>query len=474
MKELCDLPIHTLNELIKEKKITSIDIIESTFKRIENDEDKIHAYVNICKEKAIEQAKNIDNKFTHPLTGIPIAVKDNICVKDWEITCCSKILKGYISPYDAYVIKKLKEVNAILIGTTNMDEFAMGSSTENSCYGPTHNPFDLDRVPGGSSGGSAAAVANGECIAALGSDTGGSIRQPASFCGVVGLKPTYGLVSRYGLIAFASSLDQIGVITKDVKDAAIMLSTIAGYDPSDSTSINVPIPDYFSSIDNFDIKEIKIGIPKEYFSSVSQEIKENIINIIKKLESYGAKCIDVSLPHTDYALSAYYIIAPSEASSNLARFSGVNFGFRIQKENVFEMIKETRNYGFGPEVKRRIMIGTYVLSKGYYDKYYVKALKVRNIIKKEFENVFKTCDFLITPTTPTTAFRIGEKIDDPISMYLSDVMTIPVNLAGLPAISIPAGVSKDNLPIGMQIIAKPLDEKNLLKIAHFCELLNLD
>ncbi|MCM8796103.1 MAG: Asp-tRNA(Asn)/Glu-tRNA(Gln) amidotransferase subunit GatA, partial [Candidatus Omnitrophica bacterium] len=401
--------------------------------------------------------------------------KDNICTEGINTECCSKILMGFKPPYDATVIKKLKEAGVSIFSLkANMDEFAFGSSTENSYFGPTHNPWNLECVAGGSSGGSAAAVAADEAIWALGSDTGGSIRQPASFCGVVGFKPTYGRVSRYGLIAFASSLDQIGPITKDVEDCAILMQIISGYDPYDSTSVDMPVEDYRRSLIN-DIRGIKIGIPKEYFvEGLDEEVKNITTEAIQKLKSLGAKVEEVSLPHTEYAVAVYYIIATAEASSNLARFDGVQYGLRSQRaetitRNIIKMYKETRGEGFGQEVKRRIILGTFVLSHGYYDAYYLRALKVRTLIKKDFDNVFKEFDCIVTPTSPTPAFKIGEKIDDPLKMYLSDIYTISVNLAGIPAISIPCGFTKRGLPVGLQILAKPFDEKMIFRVAYTYE-----
>ena len=409
------------------------------------------------------------------LAGVPVAIKDNICVEGEEVTCGSKILKGFVAPYDATVIKKLKEAGAVIFGRMNMDEFAFGSSCETSCYGPTHNPHDFERVPGGSSGGSAAAVAGGVAVCALGSDTGGSIRQPAAFCGVVGLKPTYGRVSRYGLVAFASSLDQIGPITRDVRDAAILLKVIAGHDPKDSTSADVPVPDYEKSLGE-NIKGMKIGIPKEYFQKgLNPDVEKSVRDAVKKLESLGASMQEVSLPHTRFAVSVYYIVAPSEASSNLARFDGVRFGFRAASTgSLLEMYERSRGEGFGAEAKRRILLGTFSLSSGYYDAYYLRAMKVRTKIKNDFDEAFKKVDVIATPTAPSVAFKIGEKTTHPLEMYLSDIYTISVNLAGLPAISIPCGTAKPAngntaLPIGLQLIGKPFDEVSLLKMAYAYE-----
>ncbi|MDD5692282.1 MAG: Asp-tRNA(Asn)/Glu-tRNA(Gln) amidotransferase subunit GatA, partial [Candidatus Omnitrophica bacterium] len=399
-----------------------------------------------------------------------ITIKDNICTEGINTECCSKILQGFRPPYDATVIKKLKNAGAEIFPLkANMDEFAFGSSTENSYFGPTHNPWNLAYVPGGSSGGSAAGVAADEAIWALGSDTGGSIRQPASFCGVVGLKPTYGRVSRYGLIAFASSLDQIGPITKDVRDCSLLSQVIFGYDPNDSTSVDQEVPDFSKSLTN-DIRGLKIGIPGEYFvEGMDPEVKTIIEEAINKLNSLGAVSAKVSLPHTEYAVPVYYIIATAEASSNLARFDGVQYGWRAKSDNLIEMYKKTRGEGFGDEAKRRIILGTFALSHGYYDAYYLRALKVRTLIKQDFDAAFKECDCIVTPTSPTPAFKIGEKTQDPLKMYLSDIYTISVNLAGIPAISVPCGFTKKGLPVGLQIMAKPFDEAILFKVAHTFE-----
>jgi aspartyl-tRNA(Asn)/glutamyl-tRNA(Gln) amidotransferase subunit A len=437
-------------------------------------ENKIKACVTVCEDIALEQAKEADKAISSgkitPLTGIPSLIKDVICTRGIKTTCSSKILKNFVPPYDATVIEKLKSRNTVILGKTNMDEFAMGSSTENSAFFPTRNPWDLDRVPGGSSGGSSAAVSTDEAIYALGSDTGGSIRQPAGFCSVVGLKPTYGRVSRFGLVAFASSLDQIGPLTKDVADCALVLNVISGHDPRDSTSAPQPVPDYTKSLTP-DIKNLRIGIPKEYFvEGMQPEVRASMEAAIKKLQELGAKVDrEVSLPLTKYALAVYYIIAPSEASANLARYDGVKYGFSYQDTtNMWEAMEKTKQFGFGAEVKRRIMLGTYALSAGYYDAYYLKAQKVRTLIIREFKDAFEKYDALVTPTSPTVPFKLGEKVDDPIQMYLSDVCTLPINIAGLPAISIPAGFA-DGLPIGMQIIGKPFDEETILHIAFAYE-----
>ena len=473
--ELYKLTAHKLHELLKKKEVSSLEITESVFKRIEAVEKKVHSYVTLMKDIAIKQAKNADkvihkNSNLNPLTGIPIAIKDNMCIEGTLATCSSKILYNFNPPYDATVVRKLKEANAVFVGKTNMDEFAMGSSTENSGFFTTLNPWDLERIPGGSSGGSAAAVAADEAIMALGSDTGGSIRQPASLCGVVGLKPTYGRISRYGLVAFASSLDQIGPLCKDVTDAALLTNIISGYDKCDSTSLNYEVPDFTKVLGN-DIKGLKIGYPKEYFiEGIDREVKASMEAGLKKLEDLGAEVFEVSLPHTQYAVAVYYIIATAEASSNLARYDGAHYGYRTKDtDNIVDMFSKSRAEGFGREVKRRIMLGTYVLSSGYFDAYYLKALKVRTLIKNDFDKAFEKCDVIITPTSPTPAFKVGEKMQDPLQMYLSDIFTISINLAGIPGISIPCGFTGDNLPIGMQLLAKPLDEEKIFQVAYAFE-----
>jgi aspartyl-tRNA(Asn)/glutamyl-tRNA(Gln) amidotransferase subunit A len=426
------------------------------------------------KEYAFEEAakayRSIREGNIQALTGIPIALKDIVCTKGFLTTCGSRILYNYIPPYDATVVEKLKEAGAVFTGKTNMDEFAMGSSTETSHFGITKNPWALDRIPGGSSGGSAASVAADECIASIGSDTGGSIRQPAALCGVVGMKPTYGRVSRYGLIAFASSLDQIGPFTKDVEDCAIMMNVIAGYDPRESTSVPLDVPDYTAFLSR-GIDGCKVGIPKEYFiEGIDPEVTEAISRAMKAIEGLGASCVEISLPHTEYCLAVYYIIAPAEASSNLARYDGVKYGFRAEDcRDLMDMYKKTRSAGFGAEVKRRIMIGTYALSSGYYDAYYKKASQVRALIKRDFEEAFKDCDVILTPTSPTPAFKIGEKMDDPLQMYLSDIFTISTNLAGIPGISVPCGFTRQGLPIGAQFLAGHFEEGKLIQIASAFE-----
>ena len=468
-------PAHKLNKMLKSREISSTDIAEGVISAIEKVESRVNAYIWVEKAEILKQAEKIDKYIADggkvkDFTGIPIAIKDNICTKGIATTCASKILSNYIPVYNATVIERLNNHRFILTGKANMDEFAMGSSNENSCFGPVRNPWDFDRVPGGSSGGPAAAVAAGMAICSLGSDTGGSIRQPASLCGVVGLKPTYGLVSRYGLVAFASSLDQIGPITRDVEDSANLLNAVCGWDENDSTSINIEIPDYRQFLKE-DIKGLRIGVPKELMvKEIDNQVKEAVNNSLKLAEQMGAVVEETSLPSLEYSLSVYYIIAPSEASSNLSRFDGVRYGYRNKEAvSLRQMYRKTRSEGFGQEVKRRIMIGTYCLSAGYYDAYYEKAQRVRTLIINDFEKAFKKYDVLISPASPTTAFKIGEKVEDPLMMYLSDICTIPVNLAGLPAISIPAGMSDENLPIGLQIIANTLREDILFRAAYSLE-----
>ncbi|VVB85196.1 Amidase [uncultured archaeon] len=445
---------------------SSEEIVADYLERI--GKSKLNAFIYTASEIALSRAKEIDeNDIEGPLAGIPVAIKDNISTKGIQTTCASNILKGYIPPYDAHVIEKLKDAGAVIIGKTNMDEFAMGTSTETSFYGATKNPWDMERVPGGSSGGSAAAVAGSEAPLALGSDTGGSVRCPASFCGVVGLKPTYGVISRYGLIAYANSLEQIGPFGTSVRDVAALLDVVAGYDPRDSTSVDREV-NYSSALKN-DIRGLKIGVPEEYFGEGTDEkVEKAVRNAIHTLEDMGASLEKVVMPHTKYALAAYYIIAMSEASSNLARFDGMRYGLRTEDSDWHSTFSKVRAAGFGDEVKRRILLGTYALSAGYHDQYYLKALKVRTLIKQDFERAFKDVDVLITPTMPYPAFRLGEKIDDPISLYLADVDTVPINLAGVPSISVPCGFS-DGLPIGMQIIGKHFDEAAILRTAYTFE-----
>jgi aspartyl-tRNA(Asn)/glutamyl-tRNA(Gln) amidotransferase subunit A len=471
--ELCSLGISELMALLQKGEVSSRQITESVYRQIDSVEGKIKAYITLTREEAVKAADEADRVILagekKSLTGIPVAVKDNMCTKGILTTCASKILHNFIPPYESTVTARLKEHAFVLTGKTNLDEFAMGSSTENSGFHTTRNPWDTARIPGGSSGGSAAAVAADECAAALGSDTGGSIRQPASFCGVVGLKPTYGRVSRYGLVAFASSLDQIGPITKNVADAALLLNVLAGRDPRDSTSAPVEVPD-FTSVIGKDIKGMRLGVPKEYFiKGIDPEVERSVKDAVAHFESLGAVPVEVTLPHTGYAVATYYLLATSEASSNLARYDGVKYGFRAGSGDLMDMYMETRAKGFGAEVKRRIMLGTYALSSGYYDAYYKKAQQVRTLIKNDFENAFREVDLVVTPTSPTAAFRRGEKTDDPLQMYLADIFTISVNLAGVPGISIPCGFTSDGLPIGLQLIGKHFDEKTLLQASYAYE-----
>ena len=471
--ELFRYTAHQLHSKLKNKEVSAVELTQAVLDRTDAVESSVKAYITQTRDTALAQAKAVDNKINNGeditvLSGIPGVLKDNICTKGVKTTCASQILAKFVPPYDATVVEKLASQDTVIIGKANMDEFAMGGSTENSGFHPTHNPWDVNVVPGGSSGGSAAAVAAGEAVWALGSDTGGSIRQPAAYCGLVGLKPTYGRVSRYGLVAFASSLDQIGPITRDVTDCAHVMNVISGYDAKDSTSINSAAPDYTKSLTR-DIKGLKIGLPREYFvAGMDADVEKAIYKAIDQLVALGAEYQEVSMPHTEYGLSAYYIIAPAEASSNLARYDGVSFGHRTEGTDIVDMYKKTRSEAFGAEVKRRIMLGTYALSSGYYDAYYLKALKVRSLVKQDFDKAFDKVDVLITPTTPTPAFKIGEKSNDPLAMYLQDICTIPVNLAGVPAISIPCGFS-GKLPIGLQIIGKPLGEETLIRTAYAFE-----
>ena len=468
------LTIHEAAELLRRREITSLELTESVLHRIQETEPHLNAFITITADLALAQARQADERLergeAHPLTGVPAAIKDIICTKGVRTTCGSHMLENYIPPYDATAIERLRRVGMVMVGKTNMDEFAMGSSGENSAFGPTHNPWDLERVPGGSSSGSAAAVAAQQCIYSLGSDTGGSIRQPAALCGVVGLKPTYGRVSRYGLVAFASSLDQIGPITKDVRDAALVLGVIAGHDPLDSTSAPVAVPDYTAALVP-DLKGVRVGVPKEYLGEgLDKGSREAVMAAIGVLQELGAEIDwEVSLPTTPYALACYYIIAPSEASANLARYDGVKYGFSYTEgASMWENMEKTRQYGFGMEVKRRIMLGAYALSAGYYDAYYLKALRVRTLICREFEAAFQSHDVLVTPVSPTPAFRLGEKVHNPLQMYLSDIFTIPINIAGLPAISVPCGFSQ-GLPVGLQIIGRPFEEATVLRVAYAYE-----
>jgi len=479
--DLTRLTIHEAHRLLKDKKVSSIELTKAYLARLKKVESKVKAFVTVTEELALEQARRADEAIAAgkggPLTGVPLAIKDVICTKSVRTTCSSKMLENFVPPYDATVMEKLNAAGAVMLGKANMDEFAMGSSTENSAFFTTRNPWDLERVPGGSSGGSAVAVAAGEAAGALGSDTGGSIRQPAGFCSIVGLKPTYGRVSRYGLVAFASSLDQIGPLTQDVTDCAILMNAISGYDNRDSTSVPEPVPDYTKSLKP-DLKGMRFGIPKEYYVEGMQPGVAAVLKAaIKKLEELGAELDEVSLPHTPYSLAVYYIIAPSEASANLARYDGVKYGYSYKGDTMWESMEKTRGNGFGPEVKRRIMLGTYALSAGYYDAWYLKAQRVRTLIRREFDAAFEKYDALITPTSPTVPFKIGEKTADPLSMYLSDVCTLPINIAGVPGISIPAGFvdglqaepSGRGLPVGMQIIGKHFSEETLLRIAFAYE-----
>jgi aspartyl-tRNA(Asn)/glutamyl-tRNA(Gln) amidotransferase subunit A len=468
------LTIHELHDRLNKREISARDVTEAFYRRIEALDDRVHAYLTLMRERALEQADQADRRRqtgeSGPLLGVPLAIKDVICTKGVRTTCGSKILHNFVPPYDATVIERLKAAGAILLGKANMDEFAMGSSTEHSAYGITHNPWDLSTIPGGSSGGSAAAVAADECVAALGTDTGGSIRQPAACCGIVGLKPTYGRVSRYGLVAFASSLDQIGPMTKDVYDAALLLNVIGGKDVRDSTSADIPVPDFTRALTG-SVNGLRIGIPREYFiEGIDTEVEQAVRAAVKVLQGLGATSAQVSLPHTAYGVAAYYILAPSEASSNLARYDGIKYGYRtLHWSNLRDMYMRTRDEGFGAEVKRRIMLGTYALSAGYYEAYYKKAQQVRTLIRGDFEEAFRDVDVLVAPVAPTPAFKIGEKTDDPLQMYLSDVFTVPVNLAGIPGISIPCGFSAAGLPIGLQIIGKPFDEETVLRVAYAFE-----
>jgi len=474
-KEPYQMTIHELHHLLKTKKISSVELTRSVFERIDAVEHDVHAFITLTRDLALQQAADADSQIQHgaiaPLTGIPVAIKDILCMTGIATTCGSKILKDFLPQYDATVIKKLREQYAVFVGKTNMDEFAMGSSTETSYFGPTRNPWSLERVPGGSSGGSAAAVAAAECIAALGTDTGGSIRQPAACCGVVGMKPTYGSVSRFGLVAFASSLDQVGPFTKDITDAALILNHICGHDPQDSTSVKREVPDYTRALVN-DVAGLTLGVPKEYFATAGMdpEVETAVWNAVRELERQGASIKEISLPHTEYAVAVYYLIAPAEASSNLARYDGVKYGYRTAEETgLREMYELTRSEGFGAEVKRRIMLGTYALSAGYYDAYYKKASQVRSLIRRDFEQAFAACDLIVTPTAPTPPFRLEEKMNNPLQMYLSDIFTIPANLAGLPAISMPCGLSSGGLPIGLQIIGNVFAEETMLRCAYCFE-----
>jgi aspartyl-tRNA(Asn)/glutamyl-tRNA(Gln) amidotransferase subunit A len=473
MEELLQKGIRETRDLLKKKAFTSVELTRFYLDRIGKHDGDLQSYLRITEERAMEMAAEADKRIAGGtddlLTGIPFGMKDILCTKGVETTCGSQILKGFVPPYDATAIRRLNESGYVHLGRLNMDEFAMGSSTENSSFQTTKNPWDLTRIPGGSSGGSAAAVVAGLCAATLGTDTGGSIRQPAGLCGAVGMKPTYGRVSRYGLVAFASSLDQIGPITRNVEDCALLLSVIAGHDRMDSTSIPQAVPDFTANLDR-DIKGLRIGVPKEYFiEGMDPEVKAAVEASFEVFERLGATILPVSLPHTEFAVATYYIICTAEASSNLARYDGVKYGMRVDGKDIIDMYKQTRSKGFGKEVKRRIILGTYVLSSGYYDAYYHKAGQVRTLIRGDFDRAFGQCDLIVTPVSPTTAFKIGEKTDDPLTMYLSDIFTIPVNLAGLPAISLPCAFDGHGLPIGLQIIGKPLDEASILQAAALFE-----
>lgn len=471
---LYDKTAHELHDLLAAKEITAVELVESVFQRINEVDSKIHAYLTLTYDQAKAEAERVDRLIAAGeeigrLAGIPIAIKDNISTEGIRTTCASRILEGYLPPYDAFVVDRVKQSRMIITGKTNLDEFAMGSSTENSSFFSTRNPWNPELVPGGSSGGSAAAVSAGEAILALGSDTGGSIRLPAGYCGIVGLKPTYGRVSRYGLIAYASSLDQVGPMAKDVTDCALLLQAIAGYDPQDSTSVNYPVPNYLEGMGQ-NIKGLKIGLAKEYLAGVSGPVARALADAVRVFEELGAEVVEVSLPYTEYALAAYYLIASAEASSNLARYDGVRYGHRTSQpvSNVTELFLKTRSEGFGPEVKRRIMIGTYVLSSGYYEAYYLKAQKARTKICEAFRHAFQSCDLILTPTAPTTAFKIGDKTKEPLEMYLTDICTVTANLAGIPAISIPGGWDR-GMPIGIQLLGPAFREDLLLRAAYWFE-----
>jgi len=472
--ELFEQGIHNLHQMLKNRQVSSVEITKALLARIAATDGTIHAFITITGEQALKDAAEADKRIVSgdcaPLTGIPVALKDIFLTEGVRTTCASKMLNNFIAPYDGTAWAKMKAQGAVLLGKLNQDEFAMGSSCENSAFGPTRNPWNQDHIPGGSSGGSAAAIAAQQAVATLGTDTGGSIRQPASHCGCVGLKPTYGRVSRYGVIAYASSLDQVGPMTRDVTDAALLLGAIAGHDPKDSTSVDCPVPDYTAAL-NKEIKGLKIGLPKEYFiSGLHPDVQKTMDQAIATYRQLGAEFIEVSLPHTNYAVATYYLIATAEASSNLARYEGVRFGHRAaDTSGLMDLMMQSRAEGFGTEVKRRIMLGTYALSSGYYDAYYLKAQKVRTLIQQDFSNAFNSVDIMLTPVAPTPAFKIGEKTADPLQMYLSDIFTIPTNLAGICGISIPAGMSTDGLPIGLQLVGRPFGEEALLQAAYSFE-----
>ncbi|MEE2752815.1 MAG: Asp-tRNA(Asn)/Glu-tRNA(Gln) amidotransferase subunit GatA [Candidatus Latescibacterota bacterium] len=474
---LNERPAHELALAIKNGELRSRDLTDSVLDAIERQKERINAYITVDKEGARVQADEVDRRIASgedlgPLAGIPVGLKDLICTKGLKTTCASHILDNFIPPYDATVVGKLRAADAVIVGKLNMDEFAMGSSNESSAYGPVRNPHDLNRVAGGSSGGSAAAIASGQAVLTLGSDTGGSIRQPASFCGVVGLKPTYGRVSRYGLVAYASSLDQIGPLGRNVRDTATLFQVISGHDNNDSTSADVAVPDILSELED-GVQGLRVGVPTEFFSEgLDDKVNLAVCQAIDHLSERGATIVNVSLPvagHPQYAIAAYYIIATGEASSNLSRYDGVKYGHRAESDELIDMYNQTRSEGFGTEVKRRIMLGTYALSAGYYDAYYIKAQRVRTLIKQDFENVFGSCDIIASPVAPTTAFEIGEKVDNPLEMYLSDIYTVSVNLAGIPGISVPCGVTPDGLPIGLQLLAPPFEESRLFRAAQVVE-----
>ena len=472
--EIFELTLHELHDKLKKKELSSVEATEAMLARIEATDGTVNAYITVCRDEALESAMAADKRIASGemdlLTGIPLALKDIFLTKGIRTTCASKILNNFIPPYDATSWLKLKERGAVLLGKLNQDEFAMGSSCESSAFGCTRNPWNQECIPGGSSGGSAAAIAAQQAIATLGTDTGGSIRQPASHCGCVGLKPTYGRVSRYGVIAYASSLDQVGPMTRDVRDAAIMLGAVAGHDPLDSTSVDRAVPDYQQSLQP-DVKGLKIGLPKEYYiDGLDPDVKKAMDLAIETYRGMGAEFVDISLPHTDYAVACYYLIATAEASSNLARYDGVRFGYRTkEKTGLKEMMSRSRDEGFGAEVKRRIMLGTYALSSGYYDAYYLKAQKVRTLIMQDFLKAFEKVDVILTPVAPTPAFKIGEKTSDPLQMYLSDIFTIPVNLAGTCGLSVPAGMSEGGLPIGLQLIGRPFGEEAIIRAGYAFE-----
>ena len=475
MKNICEYTAHEIHEKYINKELKVVDVVKAFFEKIKTDDEKIKAYITLCEEEALKEAEEVQARIDNgeeigPLAGIPIAIKDNMCTKGTKTTCASKMLENFIPPYDATVVTRLKEAGAIIIGKTNMDEFAMGGSTEHSAFFKTHNPVNLNKVPGGSSGGSAAAVAGSMAPISLGSDTGGSIRQPAAFCGIVGMKPTYGLISRYGLVAFASSFDQIGPFAKDVEDTANLLNVIAGHDEMDSTSAKLDKVDYTKALVN-DVKGMKIGVPKEFMGEgVNEEVKVAVKNAVEKFKALGAEVSECSLEIAEYALPTYYIVACAEASSNLARFDGIRYGYRTSNyESLDDIYKNSRSEGFGEEVKRRIILGTYVLSSGYYDAYYKKAQKVRTLVKEGYEKVFENYDLILTPTAPSVAFDIGSKVDNPLEMYMADLMTVSINLAGVPAISIPCGKDKEGMPIGLQLISKHFNESKILQAAYTFE-----